>query len=72
MKNSCYPNNSLSFDIENVRYEFDMNEIKRLHEEGITAVLVGTGKEKYSSKEGYLAEEELAIRFGRSGEEENR
>lgn len=33
----------------------------RLREEGIKTVLVGTGKREYKSKEGYPAEEELAI-----------
>ncbi|MDD5195249.1 MAG: type 1 glutamine amidotransferase [Candidatus Omnitrophica bacterium] len=33
----------------------------RLREEGIKTVLVGTGKKYYKSKDGYLAEEELAI-----------
>ncbi len=33
----------------------------RLREEGIKTVLVGTGKGKYKSKEGYVAEEELSI-----------
>jgi protease I len=34
----------------------------RLREEGIHAVLVGTGKKEYRSKDGYPAEEELAIK----------
>lgn len=34
----------------------------RLREEGITTVLVGTGKGRYSSKEGYPAEEEESIK----------
>ncbi len=33
----------------------------RLREEGFHTVLVGTGKKSYKSKEGYLADEELAI-----------
>jgi len=33
----------------------------RLREEGIKAVLVGTGKKNYKSKEGYPAEEDLSI-----------
>ncbi len=33
----------------------------RLREEGFEAVLVGTGKKTYKSKEGYPADEELAI-----------
>lgn len=33
----------------------------RLREEGMQTVLVGTGKRQYKSKEGYPAEEELAI-----------
>src|SRR3990167_2374459 len=34
----------------------------RLREEGITTVLVGTGKKEYKSKEGYPAVEELSIK----------
>ncbi|MFA5355906.1 MAG: type 1 glutamine amidotransferase domain-containing protein [Candidatus Omnitrophota bacterium] len=34
----------------------------RLREEGMEAVLVGTGKKEYKSKEGYPAEEELSIK----------
>jgi protease I len=33
----------------------------RLREEGVKTVLVGTGRGQYKSKEGYLAEEEIAI-----------
>lgn len=33
----------------------------RLREAGIKAILVGTGKKEYKSKEGYPAEEELSI-----------
>jgi len=34
----------------------------RLREEGMQTVFVGTGKKHYKSKEGYLVEEELAIK----------
>lgn len=34
----------------------------RLREEGIQAVLIGTGKKEYKSKEGYPAREELSIK----------
>ncbi len=34
----------------------------RLREDGIETVLVGTGKKEYKSKEGYPAEEQLAIK----------
>lgn len=37
----------------------------RLREEGIEAVLVGTGKGQYKSKEGYPAEQELPIEKAR-------
>lgn len=40
----------------------------RLEEEGIKTVLVGTGKKQYKSKEGYPAEEGLAIRDALSGD----
>lgn len=38
----------------------------RLREEGITTVLVGTGKKEYKSKEGYPAVEELTIKGARA------
>ncbi len=37
----------------------------RLREEGIKAVLVGTGKKEYKSKDGYPAQEELSIKKAR-------
>lgn len=40
----------------------------RLREEGIKAMLVGTGKKLYKSKEGYPAEEELTIEKARAGD----
>lgn len=40
----------------------------RLREEGIKAVLVGTGKKEYKSKEGYPAQEEMSIQKARAGD----
>jgi protease I len=40
----------------------------RLREEGINTMLVGTGKKQYKSKEGYPAEEELAINKAKTEE----
>jgi protease I len=41
----------------------------RLREEGIDAVLVGTGaKKEYKSKEGYPAQEELSIKKAKTGD----
>jgi len=40
----------------------------RLREEGFQAVLVGTGKKEYKSKEGYPAIEELSIKQAKTGD----